>query len=563
MRLPAYLLAVLGLLLSAAGDAHALDAPATRTEARTRLQHLAQSARHPDLRWPVFSDFRSDVEQLYGRADWLPLWLERQRPTEAAIQLIARLAAADSLGLDPEDYDADWLTRTAGELAIRHAPPTADVEARFDLALAVAAVRFVRALNVGRVSPGVVDAQVFVPIQPRIAALEVDSLRDAGLQAGVLQRVQSTFHHYQLLKNGLARYRMLARDTTLALVDVLPRDLQPGMPLPCAARLRHLLEATGDMIPAKQRPEADADTLYVADLVGGVKQFQRRHGFEPDGWIYAETADALGRPFEQHVRQIALALERWRWLPMSAASPPIIVNIPAFQLYAFRGLIDREDEMLAMDVLVGAAFRHETPVFAADMAYVIFRPYWEIPADIQLYELGPMALTDRANLERLGYVLVKSGAEDAPPLPLTPQNIKRIGHDLRMRQLPGEYNALGLVKFMLPNIHDVYLHDTPVKGMFAFSRRDISHGCIRVSDPVGLAAHVLANQPGWTPDRIRQAMEGKDDNVRVDLAAPVPVYILYATAVVGENGESYFYSDVYGLDRKLDELLKKGYPYPR
>jgi murein L,D-transpeptidase YcbB/YkuD len=132
-----------------------------------------------------------------------------------------------------------------------------------------------------------------------------------------------------------------------------------------------------------------------------------------------------------------------------------------------------------------------------------------------------------------------------------------------MRQLPGEYNALGLIKFILPNIHDVYLHDTPVKGMFAFSRRDISHGCIRVSDPVGLAAHVLANQPGWTPERIRQAMAGKDDNVRVDLAAPVPVYILYATAVVGENGESYFYSDVYGLDRKLDELLKKGYPYPR
>jgi murein L,D-transpeptidase YcbB/YkuD len=159
-------------------------------------------------------------------------------------------------------------------------------------------------------------------------------------------------------------------------------------------------------------------------------------------------------------------------------------------------------------------------------------------------------------------VLVSGESDRAPVLPATPENLERIGRDLRVRQLPGPQNALGLLKFILPNAHDVYLHDTAAKGLFARARRDFSHGCIRLSDPVALAAHVLRDQPEWTVERIRAAMAG-DDNTRVNLSRPVPVCIVYSTASADEGGEVYFYSDIYGLDTELDQLLRKGYPYPR
>jgi murein L,D-transpeptidase YcbB/YkuD len=525
------------------------------------LRHLVQSGRHPDLRWPSFPEFRSELGRLYERAAWQPLWLRSARPTESATQLIARLAAADSLGLEPADYDAEWLDREAHAFVTQRRAPGSNELARFDLALSVAAVRFVSALHRGRVSPRVVHAQLFIPRASLAVEMAVDSLRDARQQGAILERLQPRLHHYHLLKNGLARYRALARDTSLVPLPALPRVVKSGMRLRAASRLRHLLEATGDL-STTARPPAAADTLYSADLVAGVRQFQIRQGFEPDGVIGPATAARLNRPFDQRVRQIELGLERFRWLPVSFSGPPIIVNIPAFQLHAFRGSIEREDDMLSMDVVVGDAFDKHTPVLAADMTYLIFRPYWEVPVSIMTDELGPKALSDPKFLEREGMVLVSGESDTAPVLPATPKNLKRIGKDVRVRQLPGPLNALGLVKFVLPNAHDIYLHDTAAKGLFARARRDQSHGCIRLSDPVALAAHVLRDQPEWTVERIRAAMNG-DDNTRVNLLRPVPVCIVYTTAITSENGEVYFYSDIYKLDEELDRLLWKGYPYPK
>ena len=158
-------------------------------------------------------------------------------------------------------------------------------------------------------------------------------------------------------------------------------------------------------------------------------------------------------------------------------------------------------------------------------------------------------------------VVVSGESDQAPVLPPTRENLARIGKDLRLRQLPGAKNALGRVKFLLPNANEVYLHDTAQKGLFARARRDFSHGCIRVSDPVAMAAHVLRDQPEWTIERIQAAMDG-DDNIRVNLLRPVPVCIIYTTATTRENGDVYFYPDIYNLDKKLDQLLRKGYPYP-
>lgn len=523
------------------------------------LRTMVLAGNHPDLRWRDFTDFRSEIARLYERAAWQPLWFRGTRPSDAAIQLIARLASSDSLGLEPRDYDAPWLEQKVREFTRLHRAPPPDELVRFDLALSVAAVRFVSALHRGRLNPRQVNAALFIPRPSLAAEMAVDSLRDIERQGLILEHLQPHFHHYQLLKNALVRYRSMARDSSLVPLPALPPVVKPGMRLRAAVRLRRLLEATGDIAPSG-RP-AEADTLYSPDLVAGIREFQRRQGFEADGVIGKATIARLNRPFDQRVRQIELTLERWRWLPASFTAPPIIVNIPAYRLFAFTSFTDREDSMLAMDVVVGSAFEHDTPVFAADMRYLVFRPYWEVPVSIMRDELGPKALSDPEFLKREGMILVEGESNLAPALPPTPENLKRIGNDLRVRQLPGPLNALGLVKFVLPNAHGVYLHDTAAKGLFARSRRDLSHGCIRVRDPVGLAAHVLRDQPQWTRERIRAAMD-TDDNVRVDFTRPVPVYIVYATAVARDSGELYFYSDVYGLDQKLDELLRKGYPYP-
>lgn len=521
------------------------------------LRTIVQSGRHSDLRWATFSDVRPSLEQLYARGGWRPLWLEDGSPTPAATQLIARLAGADSLGLDPADYDAAWLGQKAEGLSAASGP---NEQVRFDLALSVAAARFVDALEHGRVTAAAAGAQFPAPRRTEPLESIVESLREAGQQDGVLARHQPQLYHYQYLKNALVRYRGLARDSSFMARLSIPRDLKPGMKFVDAPRLRRRLQAFGDMGSFKP-PKAKADTLYSAELVEAVKKFQKRHGLDTDGVIWPNTAVELKRPLGQNIRKIELALERWRWLPQPFTAPPIVVNIPAFRLYAYRDPTDRGVDALAMDVLVGAADRNATPLFSASMTYLVFRPYWEVPSELMMDELGPRAAWDRELLQRQGIVLVKKGGGSAN-LPLTPENLKRIGRDLRMRQLPGEHNVLGLVKFMFPNMHDVYLHDTQVGGLFALARRDFSHGCIRVSDPVALAEYVLRDQPEWNVARIRDAMKG-EDNYRVNLPKPVPVFVTYATAGAFENGVVEFYADIYGRDIALDELLRKGYPYPR
>lgn len=564
--LPAALLFVIGAsLLGVAGTGCASGAPReARAPADTTtlpLRDRVESARHADLRWPAFPEFESEIERLYERAAWRALWLSHSRPTKAATRLIERLAGADSMGLDPADYDAAWLDSMSRGLLDPGAKPEPEALARFDLGLSVAAVRFVSALHRGRVSPKQMHAELFIPRASLAVEMAVDSLRDEAKQGAILDRLQPRLHHYRLLKNGLARYRALARDPGLVPLPALPRVVKPGMALRAAPRLRRLLEATEDLA-RPTTPRAGPDSVYSADLVAGVKQFQIRQGLEPDGVIGGATAERLNRPFAQRVRQIELGLERFRWLPVSFPQPPIIVNIPAFRLYAFRGLTDREDQVLAMDVVVGDAFDTNTPLFAADMKYLIFRPYWEVPASIMRAELGPSARRDPDYLASQRMVLVSGESASAPELPATRANIARIGKGVRVRQLPGPENSLGLVKFVFPNAHNVYLHDTAAKSLFAETRRDFSHGCIRVSDPVALAAHVLRDQPAWTIERIREAMNGKDDT-RVNLSGPVPVCIVYTTALAQENGDVRFYPDIYRLDAELDRVLSLGYPYPK
>jgi murein L,D-transpeptidase YcbB/YkuD len=257
------------------------------------------------------------------------------------------------------------------------------------------------------------------------------------------------------------------------------------------------------------------------------------------------------------VRQIELALERWRWLPSRAPARYIVVNIPAFRLYAFENDSTAQQAVLSMNVIVGdAEHRRDTPTFVSEMREVVFRPYWDIPPRIARTELVPAIRRGAIDMSSEGYEIVGHG-DDPPIYAPTHANLARVAAgSLRLRQRPGNGNALGLVKFVFPNNHDVYLHGTPAVKLFAFARRDFSHGCIRAEEPAALAHFVLGTDSAWNRDAIEAAMDGTQ-TVRVPLPEPVTVFILYMTAVVAPDESLYFYPDVYGEDAKLERVQSR------
>jgi murein L,D-transpeptidase YcbB/YkuD len=289
-----------------------------------------------------------------------------------------------------------------------------------------------------------------------------------------------------------------------------------------------------------------------------LRSFQERHGLLADGALGAGTYAALTTPLGVRVRQIELSLERSRWLPPQLNSPPILVNIPQFRLFAFYTTVDSENLLLQMNVIVGKTFpRNHTPVFAADMRFVVVRPYWDVPSSIVRDEFLPKIRAHPGWLASNRFELVRGEGDDGAVLPATSENIAALAAGaLRMRQLPGDNNSLGVAKLLFPNKYNVYLHGTPAQALFAANRRAFSHGCVRVEDPLALAAFVLRDQPQWTRDKLEEAAK-LDRPTRIALTRPLRVFILYATAIATESGRVLFFEDIYGHDRKLNAQLAR------
>jgi len=544
---PRPLLLSLSLLLAAAPGVSVRSTPEA-------LRQMVEAGRHPDLRWPDIKDVQPVLADVYQRHDWAPLWFAGDSLTSPGQQVLQVLAEAANRGLDPEDYDAAWLQRQL-EVA-RILGQSEDSRVRFDLALSVAAARFALALRRGRVSPQAVHVTFPRPVGPFDLGATVDSLTHATVSNNIFRGLEPPFIHYWLLLSALNQYRALARDSALVTLPEMPKRLRPGEAYAGTPTLRRLLRLLGDY--RDSLPAPILDTVYDGEVVEALKRFQARQGSPPDGVIGDSTRAWLTHPFDPRIRQMEVTLERWRWMPRNYSYPPIFVNLPAFRLYAFTTMESEESSSFKMNVVVGQAFKHETPVFASDMGYLIFSPYWDVTPTIALKEIKPAALKNPEFLIRNRYELVEGGSVVQP----YPENIARIGQGVRVRQIPGPHNALGGVKFIMPNDNNIYLHDTPSRALFERTRRDASHGCIRLGDPFAMAKFVLHDQPDWTDEKIRAAMTS-EVSTRVDLTHPIPVFIFYATAVANENGSTYFYPDIYGHDRTLDKLLKKGYPYPR
>ena len=293
----------------------------------------------------------------------------------------------------------------------------------------------------------------------------------------------------------------------------------------------------------------------------GLKHFQKRTGLEALGNLGPQSVSALKQPFDARVRTIELSLERWRWLPRTYGAPPILVNLPAFRLYAFKSNSDDEKDLLTMDVAIGGSFDKKTPIFSDTLRTVVFSPYWDVPISISTKEIIPKARKDISYLAKNGYEIVKGDADNSPVLPNDKTSLDLVLKEVaRIRQVPGPKNSLGGVKFLFPNSYNIYFHDTPTKSVFNMARRDASHGCIRLSRPAELAQLLLADKPIWTPEAIDSSMK-LTTPLRVPVKAPRPVFILYSTAMATQDGQTYFYPDIYGYDDELFLRLQKNFPY--
>jgi murein L,D-transpeptidase YcbB/YkuD len=510
------------------------------------LLRVVSGGRLAALQQPGFGEYRSGIAEFYRAGGYALAWVRDSRPTGTARAVIELLRAAENEGLPARDYDGPLWAGRLEELDSSAQAPGESELIGFDLALTVCAMRYMLDLHLGRINPRPSDPVVEAGRElSDPAAFLREKVVPAGNVAAALAALEPQFPAYRRLVAAVQRYRELAAQDDGEVLPALPAPVRPGHYYDGVPRLRRLLVLLGDLSPG----DAQGAQAYSGALVEAVRRFQARHGLAPDGILGELTLRQLNTPLDARLRQLRLTLERWRWLPHTFRRPPIRVNIPEFRLYA--------GDQLAQSVVVGMSFEYQTPVFASLLSEVVFRPPWNVPLSIQFRELVPALEKDPSYLSRHGYEVTNGGDVVVSSGPVTADVLQKLRDGLlHLRQRPGPGNALGLVKFHMRNSHSVYLHGTPSTRGFRESRRDLSHGCIRVEDPAALAAWVLRDQPEWTGETLRAAMEGSE-TVTVKLAEPVPVLIQYGTSAVTEAGEVRFFEDIYGRDAAEAEAFER------
>jgi len=509
----------------------------------------------PNLRWPNFSDYDSYIQTFYDDRNYEVAWTRDGAPTATAMAFIQQFQDAAAKGLIPEDYDAPrWADRVK---ALND--KSADAISLFDVAMTVNVMRYISDLRIGRVNPSHFNFEV--PVQDKkydLAEFVSDNAVDATDVPKLIAGVEPDSDDYRKTEQALAHYLDLAKQQEEEGADPLPavtKAVSVGETYPAVGALLARLQLEGDAA-ADAAPRVTTSTVFNSTLSAAVKSYQHRHGFTEDGKLTPQTIKSLNVPMMDRVAQLQDSLERWRWLPDPYLHARLMVNLPEFVL---RGYDPDHTLDFTMRVVVGQVMgEHETPVFTHMMRYLVFRPYWNVPVDIARKELVPHMTSNRGYLASKNFEVTNNKG-----VVLTDYTAKQVAQGAVMvREKPGPKNSLGLVKFIFPNQYDIYLHSTPAVSLFERSRRDFSHGCIRVQKPIDLAVWVLQGQGDWDEDKVKEAMDKGPDNRTVSLKTPLPIVIFYLTAIVDEDGQTDFFDDIYGYDAEMQKVFAKGPPYP-
>jgi L,D-transpeptidase YcbB len=458
---------------------------------------------------PAFKSYEKEYFRFYSARNYTYAWHNRTGLIEQSSILYNRIMQLRDNGL----VDAAPYMEEYGQMMEDQSPGlSADRE------LLLTGQYLVYA---GKVLTGIPESdtrrvQWYIPRKKMNYAALLDSLLSGKADTRKLLLPQ-----YYKLQERLKAYYEIEKRGSWVTIKPDRKKYQPGDSSPVIREIRKKLFLAGDLVRDNQ------SSIYDEEMVAGIKEFQRRYGLTEDGVAGPGVLREMAAPLSKRIEQIAVNMERCRWLPNETNEDYLFVNIPQFKLFA----MERDSIALSCNVVVGTA-TNKTVIFRGDMKYVVFSPYWNVPQSIINKEILP--------------------AMKRNPNYLAKHNMEYNGG--KIRQKPGPRNSLGLVKFLFPNSYNIYLHDTPSKSLFNEDKRAFSHGCIRVSEPYELAKYLLRHDPSWTPEKIKEAMNrGKEQYVT--LKNTVPVYLVYFTAFVDPQGKLNFRDDIYNRDQELKEML--------
>jgi len=518
-------------------DAQAQIVSSPRDLAVIRINLLDLLAREPNLPLPI-RQRREALEAYYQTFGGELLWLASSR----ANAIISRLKDAEADGLDSNDYPSKQLATLAATGSSTDKRGLAIIELYFSSAF----LEYASDLKVGRFLPSKIDPNFFIESRTIDQPSALKDLAQTDSIDRFFDAWQPPSQRYAALRSVLAKYRALAAKGGWRTVP-LGESIRPGMTDPRIPAIRARLSITDG---ASNEVGATQTQLYGNELVEAVKRFQARQGLDADGVIGSTTIVAMNVPIQERINSIILAMERLRWMPENLGQQYLIVNIAGFELRRVNA--GKVEERMA--VVVGKPY-HRTPVFSDRIRFLEFNPYWNVPPDIAVNEELPILRRNPAGLSAQGFEVVR-GNQVTDPSSVDWSNVGPGHFPYQLRQRPGPNNALGRVKFMFPNSHNVYLHDSPAHSLFERNIRAFSHGCIRLSRPLDLAEQVLrvGGVQGWTKDRINNVVASTKTTV-VNLREPLPVHITYLTAWA-DDGAANFRQDIYGHDAKLLAALE-------
>lgn len=584
------------LLLLAAGVTAATGAPLPEPTPQgdaTQPQKDSPSQMQQDLRGALEGlhphPVRETAQRFYEERDFEPAWLDRSGlARNRAMGLLEALSAAGEHGLDPAAYGTADL-RDRLERVTRDRDPS-DL-AQLDVALTGAFLGYGRDLLQGRLSPDKVAGTWHLEARDRdLAQVLQQAVEGTGSLEDTFRSLEPPHERYEQLQEQYRRYRHLADQGGWPSVPDGPvleegDEVEPKRYRALVKRLevegylssseaqnriaelernagrsgdrgmgeekRSRRAAEGSDRAEEAEEEKSSQPTYDGDLAKAVREIQDRYGILEDGKVGPNTTLHLNVPAEERAQQIALNLERWRWLPADLGRRHVEVNLPGFTLRS----VEDGRVVQKMGVVIGKE-GWATPILTEQMERVVVNPYWNIPDTILHADLLSEIREDPAYLESRNMEVIDKGTGDVVPtasidwaaLPATPS--------VRVRERPSPHNALGQIKFLFPNEFNVYLHDTPADAAFDKTFRNLSHGCVRLERPYDFAGFVFENNPQWTPSKIRQQVRTREHKV-IEMDEHLPVHFLYWTAFVDEEGRMNFRPDVYGYDEAHKQAVER------
>lgn len=480
------------------------------------------------------------VIAFYKKRQYKPLWSGADGKLNRAYDLLQVIIHAGDEGLKASDYYLD---------EIKHYWNSSDpVDViHLDLLLSAALYAYSNHIYSGRFNPSELDTDWYIENQKLDVSRLFSNVARQKSIATLLKELSPPHDGYQSLKKELQRLRKIEQQGGWKKFASGP-TLEPGVQHKQVVQLRHRLIETGDLA---EGPLRDMD-LFIGELEAAVKRYQHRHGLEADGRVGPQTRRSLNVSVSAKIRQVLINMERWRWMPRKLGKRYLLVNMTGFELY----IMENGSPVLVMPVIIGKSYR-ATPSFSGLLSVMEYNPYWTIPQTLAIQDIIPHQINDPSYLERKSIRLFRGWGENAKEIDPQTVNWRTLDKEhlpYWFRQDPGPKNSLGRVKFLFSNPYEVYLHGTPDQHLFERLVRTFSSGCIRVKDPVRLAAYLLNDGSQQMEEEVLANIHlGSNQSVRLPIS--VPIYLVYWTAWVDQGGEINFRRDIYGRDAALNGLF--------